>query len=323
MKAADLRIVRRSDPSREDAQRPRYRATDLLARAGRTLLGSRLVHFLVVGGLIFALAPRPDPSRDVAFDSATFAALEQAQAHRLGTPVLDAAQAREVRARAIEDEILYREAIRLGFDRDDIVVRQRLVQKVLFLAEDLAGVSRPVDEAALRAFFEATRSQWSRPAHVRLIHVYAGPDHREQLVQLRDRVIAAEMEHPAVPPSLGEAFALPRAVTATHEDVARDYGAEFADGVFALDPGIWSEPMRSRFGWHLVKVLARDEGGPARFEDVQGKLPLALLVARKKQAAADLIRQAAKRYRITVDGKPLGELEPSGRTAPERTVGPD
>jgi hypothetical protein len=68
-----------------------------------------------------------------------------------------------------------------------------------------------------------------------------------------------------------------------------------------------------------VKVLDRVEGGPADFDDVRERLPLLYLVARKKRAAQDFLRQAAARYRITVDGAPLGELAPTDRVAPARS----
>jgi peptidyl-prolyl cis-trans isomerase C len=289
----------------------------------RAAVRSRLVHFLILGGLLFAVAPRPESRRDIVFDSAAFDDLQRAQAQRLGAPVLEVRERDDVRTRAIEDEILYREALRLALDKDDNIVRQRLIQKVLFLAEDLAGVSRAPTEEELRRFFEATREQWTRPGRVRLIHVYAGPSHREELSALRPAVIAAEATVPGDPPALGEAFPLPRTVVMTRDELAETYGAVFADAVFALTPAAWSEPIESKFGWHLVHVLDRQDAGPATFEDVRSKLPLTYLVARKKQAAADFLRQAATRYRITVDGKRLTTLPTSGRIARERSSGPD
>ncbi len=287
----------------------------VLGIAGR----SRLVQFLAVGGLIFALAPRPASRRDIAIDGASLAALEQAQAQRLGKPALDADEVHDVRVRAVEDEILYREALRLGLDRDDNVVRQRLIQKVLFFAEDLAGASRAPSEDELRVFFQSARTPWTRPAEVHLIHVYAGPAGRDRLQALRDEVVAAEARSPNAPPALGEAFPLPRDLTTTRDDLGAAYGTGFADDVFGLDPGVWSEPIRSRHGWHLVKVLGRTEEAPARFDDVKGRLPLAYLVARKKQAAAIFLRQAAARYRITVDGRPLTVSPANGPVALPRS----
>jgi hypothetical protein len=287
------------------------------------VLRHRLLHFVVAGALIFALAPQPVSQRDIVVDGATLAALERAQAQRLGAPVLDADEADRVRTRAIEDEILYREAIRLGFDKDDTIVRQRLIQKVLFLAEDIAGASTPATEDELRAFFAATRAQWTRPARIRLLHVYGVPAHEATLAALRPQVVAAEAAEPGVPPSFGDAFPLSRAVAATRDEVASDYGDAFATTVFALAPGTWSEPIRSKHGWHLVKVLEQREGGPATFEDVRGKLPLLHLVARKKEATTQFLREAAGRYRITVDGQRLDALSPSDRIPLPRVQEPD
>jgi hypothetical protein len=294
--------------------------SDRGSRLRALLAGSRLPQFLVLGGLIFALSPRPDAARDIHFESTTFRALQAAQARRLAAPALAREETAEVQSRAVEDEILYREAIRLGLDQNDNIVRQRLIQKVLFLAEDLAGVSAAPTDQELNDFFVATRAQWVRPARIRLIHVYAGPEHVDQLTAIRDPVVAAEAIRPNVSPSFGEAFALSRTVEASHDDVAAIYGPAFASAVFEMAVGEWSRPVQSKFGWHLVKVLDRSEAGPASFEDVKGKLPLLYLAARKRQATAAFLEQAAQRYRITVDGRPLSQRPFSGRIAPERST---
>jgi peptidyl-prolyl cis-trans isomerase C len=279
----------------------------------------RALQFLVLGGLIFVLAPRATPSREIAMDSRSLAALREAQVQRLGRAALDGDETRQVETRAIEDEILYREALRLGLDRDDNVVRQRLIQKVLFLAEDLAGVTATPTEAELRAFFDATRAQWTRPARVRFVHVYAGPAGRERLAGLRDSAIAASTAAPGEVPDLGDAFPLPRSTTASHDDLVAEFGSSFADAVFALQPGTWSAPIASRHGWHLVEVLDHVEAAPATYDEVRGRLPLTYLVARKKQATADFLRQAAARYRITLDGHRIAEPTGADRMAPARS----
>lgn len=284
---------------------------------------SRLVHFLVLGGLLFALAPQPDAARDIRLDGTTFRTLEAAQARRLAKPALAAEESTAVQLRAVEDEILYREAIRLGLDKNDNIVRQRLIQKVLFLAEDLAGTLRTPSEQELSAFFDSTRSQWIRPAHIRLLHVYAGPAHRELLAGLRDQVIQAEAAEPGAAPPLGEAFALSRLVDADRDDVTTMYGSSFADAVFGIGLEEWSQPVPSRFGWHLVKVLKRSEPRPATFEEVRSKLPLLYLAMRKKQATAAFLEQAEQRYRVTIDGRPVTHFTFSGRVAPGRSTEPD
>ena len=287
-------------------------------RAAALATRHRALQFLVLGGLLFALAPKPGSSRDIALDSRALAALQEAQVQRLGRAALDDDEAREVQGRTIQDEILYREALRLGLDRDDNVVRQRLVQKVLFLAEDLAGVTATPSEAELRAFFDATRAQWTRPARVRFVHVYAGPTGRDRLAALRDQAIRATSLAPGQPPDLGDAFPVSRSGMASHDELVAEFGPGFADAVFALAPGTWSAPIASRHGWHLVEVVERVGSGAATFDEVRGRLPLTYLVARKKQATADFLRQAATRYRITIDGHPLAAPPIGDRMAPPR-----
>src|SRR5438105_4030229 len=102
-----------------------------------SLLKSPLLHFVVIGAVIFAVAPKREDPRRVEVSSAQLHAFESSQALRDGVAALDPARAHEVQSRAIEDEVLYREAVRLGLDRDDAIIRQRLIQKLLLLVEDL------------------------------------------------------------------------------------------------------------------------------------------------------------------------------------------
>src|SRR5262245_9322683 len=106
-------------------------------RALRRAATHPLVRFLAIGAVIFALAPRRDDARHVAIDASTLGALEQAQAARDGVPALSDERRREVDARAIEDEVLYREGLRLALDRNDPLIRQRVIQKLLLLEEDM------------------------------------------------------------------------------------------------------------------------------------------------------------------------------------------
>jgi hypothetical protein len=284
----------------------------------RQVLSSRLLHFAVLGGAIFALSPRPPSRRDIDLDTRSIKALEAAEAQRIGRAALDPEQEKAVRDRAIEDELLYREALRLGLDRADAIVKQRLIQRVLFLAEDLAGAASPPTEAQLETFYASTRGEWRAPSRRRFIHVYAGPQHRDALSPIRSTLLATDAADD--PPDLGEAFPLPRSVRATKEAVARDYGAEFAERVFALPAGEWSEPLSSKFGWHLVRVLEESGGGPASIDEVRGQLEIAYLLARKKRAVAEFLGRASERYRIRVDGVRVDDWSPVGRAPPPRSA---
>ena len=126
------------------------------------LARDRLAQFVALGGALFVLAPGPRNGHDVSFSSEQLDALHGAQARRLGKARLTEDEARTVDERAMQDEVLYREGLRLGFAESDDVVRQRVIQKALFLAEELGGAAHLPSEDELRRFYDQTRAEWRR-----------------------------------------------------------------------------------------------------------------------------------------------------------------
>jgi hypothetical protein len=163
----------------------------------RRLLRNRLLQFAVIGALLYALAAR-GKKNVVDLDPAVLASLEEAQTRKLGLSALPEEGKREVGARAIEDEILYREAIRLGLDQDDPILKQRLVQKLLILVEDLGGASRDPTDEELRAHYERTRARWKKPARYSIVQVFA-----QAATALPD---ASALAGAIEPPALGDPF---------------------------------------------------------------------------------------------------------------------
>ncbi len=287
-------------------------AVSAAARIASRLMRDRLVHFAVAGGLLFALAPAVDRSR-VSVPSGYLQSLHAAQARKLGVSQLSDERAAEVDRRALEDEVLYREAMRLGLDRDDGLVREHLIQKMLLLAEDLGGASREPTRAEVEVYFERTRDRWQKDERVHLVHVFA--TRKETAEALTDAIRSAEAQHPDAVPPVGEAFARARDVRGSREDFASSYGERFADTVFSLPAGQWSEPVESRFGWHRVKVLQHTPGAPAAFDDVFERVRLEYAVVHRHEAIARFLEQAFSRYHVDVDGVAVRGYEPTARLA--------
>jgi peptidyl-prolyl cis-trans isomerase C len=281
-------------------------------RIASRVLRDRLVHFAAAGALIFAVAPASDPTH-VSLSGSHLQSLHAAQARRLGVPKLSEERAAEVDRRALEDEVLYREAMRLGIDRDDGLVREHLIQRMLLLAEDLGGASREPSHAEVRAYFDRTPERWREDERVHLVHVFA--TRRELAESLSGAVRTADATRPDAAPPLGEAFARGRDVRGSREDFAASYGSSFADAVFALPPGDWSAPLESRFGWHLVKVLQHAPGAPARFDDVYDRVRLEYAVVHRHEAIAHFLERAFQRYHVDIDGAPVHAYQPTERLA--------
>lgn len=289
-----------------------------MKRLVSSLLRSRLFHFAVAGGLLFAIAPRAERDARVSLGSGYLSSLRAAQAHRLGVPGLSVEGASEVDRRAIEDEVLYREAVRLGLDRDDGVVREHLIQKMLLLAEDLGGASREPTRQEVQAYFERTRDRWRQDERVHLVHVFA--TRRDTAEGLAGAVRTFDAAHGDGVPPVGEAFARSRDVRGDRQDFVATYGEAFADAVFALRPDEWSPPVESRFGWHLVKVLAHDAGAAPSFDDAYARVRLDYTVERRHEAIAHFLQQAFQRYEVDVDGARIRDYSPTQRLALRSTA---
>lgn len=270
------------------------RIEDWLRRIGR----EPLIQFGLLGALLFVA------SRMVAGDGSLQIPAERledsrAKMSRLLERADDAmAVRRESDLRVVGDELLYREALRLGLDRDDPVIRQHLAQKLLALTEDAALVGREPTPTEERQLFEQLRAGWVEPARVRFCHVFAGPG----------RVLAAMP--PAVVPqadacgAAGDAFPLGAEIgPLSREELAGRFGTGFADAVFAADDGRWVGPLRSRYGTHLVRVELRLPELPPRFEERRAAVRQAWVRRERELARLELLRTLARRDRpVAADG---------------------
>ena len=294
------------------------RAARLIARAlplFRSIARSRLAQFLAIGVVLFAIAPAPRAAgRDVHVSAAHLAALRAERARRLGVRALPDDEAQRVEQRAVEDELLVREALRLGLDDGDAIVRQRLVQKMLFLAEEMAGASRMPSEAEIAAYFDEHADRWTRPARVAFVHVVAPT--REAAASLRPTVLAWSATAPrdAIPP-FGDALPVSRGVSARMAEIVQAYGAPFADAIAALASDAWSEPIASRHGFHLVRVTANEPARRATLAEAHDEARAALVEERRHRAVDAWLRASLARYRVDVDGRIVDALSTSSRTA--------
>jgi hypothetical protein len=181
---------------------------------------------------------------------------------------------------------LYEEAIELGMDRRDPVVRRRLVQRMRLAIESSALDPEPAEEELRRAY-EADPARYTRKARVRLHQIY--------FKQASGASAARESLSPDGPQqglAIGDPFL--HAVTQplqSHRELAQRFGAEFADAVFVLEPQRWSPPIASAYGSHLVWVEEKTEAALAPFEEVRDRVRYALLAARREQALADALAQ--------------------------------
>lgn len=271
------------------------------------LARARLVQFLAIGGAIFLAAPRPRDDHRIEISAAELAIVHAAQAARDGTAALSNAKAAEVTARVLEDRMLFREGVRMGLDQGDPIIEQRVVQKVLLLAESLGGATREPTPAELRAAYDRDAARYRQPPRYHVMHVFAAR---------RDDLPAGDGLDPTALPAAGEPFPLPREARATADELRRSYGAGFAEAVARLAPSSrYSEPIASSFGWHRVRLVDVAPGGALPFEAVQRQVAFDLVLQRRQDAIRRFLDATAAHYEVIVAGARLSRFEPPMRVA--------
>jgi PPIC-type PPIASE domain len=235
----------------------------------RRLLREPLFHFLVVGGLAAALfGDRGGAPRRIDIDEGLRRGLRQDFQRRTGAPPTAQEESALLR-RWADEEILVREAQALGLDRGDVVVRRRLLQKMEFLAEESRPLPEP-DEATLRAHLESHPERWQVAPGVRFTHVFVGRERHGDATLADARALLARLVAGEDPASLGDPFLRGREVgPSSRDEIAAQFGAEFASRVTELPVGTWSGPVGSSYGLHLVRVEQRRPGGPPPLAEVR------------------------------------------------------
>jgi hypothetical protein len=266
-----------------------------------------LVHFVALGALLFGLnAWRHTRGADAgspASINVTAAVIERLRAgyERQFGQSPDMEELRGLVTAHIRQEVLCREALALGLDRDDTIVRQRLAQKMEFLTDDLVGAAEPA-EAALQSYFATNAARYVRPARVSLRHVYFSNEKRGAGVEAAAREALAALRSGANDNSFGDAF-LHGFEFAGREpaELVALFGPEFVARLAALPPGRWSGPVQSSYGSHLVRVEMRTEPEQVTLAQVRTTVVRDFQEEQRRTANRDVFERLKQRYQITVN----------------------
>ncbi len=272
-------------------------------------LRAPLLHFLILGLLLFGLYSRygekgETVTKEIVVSSQQvqlLSSLWEKQWRRPPTPQeLDGLVQSFIR-----EEVLYREALAMGLDKDDTVVRRRLAQKIEFLAQDLATQIEPSDQE-LRTFFEEHPEVFEEPALITFTHVYINIDrHGDRSFDVADEVLA-KLRADGDPSQLGDRFMLQRDyLRKSPAEVARHFGSQFAAEVFELEKGEWQGPVQSGYGLHLVLVDSQEEPYLPSLEDVRTLVRDEFMSFRRREVDELFYSRLREGYEITIEEEPV------------------
>lgn len=279
----------------------------------RSWLREPLLHFLLLGAGLFLLFRLVGGDSQAPKEIVVTEARVEALAESFARTWMRPPTAQELTGLVddyVKEEIFYREAVTMGLDRDDVVIRRRLRQKLEFISEDVAAAQEPTEQQ-LQDYLDAHAEKFVEPDRQSFQQVYFSPERRGEAAvrdaeKLLNELLAGR--GPADPAEAGDPTLLPPGLeAATPQQIANTFGEDFALRVAEAPVGQWTGPIRSSFGWHLLRVAERSPGTTPTLEAIRP------IVAREwqseqRQRLGDQFYQAMRsQYDVRVEGE-LGEL---------------
>jgi peptidyl-prolyl cis-trans isomerase C len=208
----------------------------------------------------------------------------------------------------IQEEVLYREGLAMGLDKDDTIVKRRMAQKVRFLTEDVAAAHEPTTDE-LSVWYEKNGEKFVLPGRVTFRHVYFSPDSRGQRAH-DDAVdalakVASEPEDSKAAPLKADRFMFQEYYSdRSTEQLAKEFGPKFAHAILALKPSAWQGPIESGYGWHLVFVESVTPGRIPALGEVESEVKAAWLNDQKEQAWRKAYKEMRANYSVLLPRAP-------------------
>lgn len=275
------------------------------------LLKDPLLHFVVLGGLIFLVYELRHPSADLRGRESPItinrADIEQL---RLGftrswlRPPSSAELAELVEER-VREEIYVREALFLGLGEDDVVVRRRLRQKLEFVSQDTSVDAEPKDEE-LAALLASEPEQFRSPMRISFVHVYFDPaKHGKNLPERIASTLTGLAEGKLTYESVGDPFLLPQDFyNIDVNELRKQWGMEFVQALEQAPLGSWHGPLASPYGKHGVLVQERTPGRVPTFDQARTQLREVWMERARRQANDAYYQSLRARHIVQVEPWP-------------------
>lgn len=283
----------------------------------RALLKEPLVHFLVLGLIIFAVYHALNRSNEQEPDKIVVTQARMEQLAGLFAKTWQrpptATELKGLIDDYVKEEILYREALALGLDNDDTVIRRRLRQKMEFLSDTVIGALNPTDEE-LETYLESNMSKFELDSQIAFEQVFLNPERRgDQIEEDAASILEAlNSNASADAANLGDATLLPLELDLTSATrIGQTFGPQFAKAVDQLTPGAWGGPIKSTFGTHLVRVNKREPGRVPALNEVRAAVKREWATEQRKKLEDKRFAELLKRYDVSIER----QLNPT--TSPE------
>jgi peptidyl-prolyl cis-trans isomerase C len=276
----------------------------------REWLREPLVQFLLIGVLLFAVWRLFNPAAEVRGPANRIVVTEDDLRQMAlvwiaqGRPPPTPQQMQSLIETKVREEVLYREALALGLDKDDTIVKRQLARKMEFLAEDVSKLEEPKSDE-LRAWYEKNKARFALPARASFRHVYFSPDRRGESVRADaeralGRLAGGPMDSPGAA-AAGDRFMFQdyygdRSV----DELAKAFGPRFARALVGVKPGAWAGPIESGYGWHVVFVESSTPERIPAYEEIEADVKAAWAEDHRSEVRSRMYEAMRAHYEVMV-----------------------
>lgn len=275
-----------------------------------------LVHFLIIGAALFMIyglwgqKDAGEQERAITVTAGEIGWMTDSWKKRWGRPPTPEEREGLIK-QYLRETVLYREAVAMGLDKDDTIIRRRMAQKLEFLTQDLISPQPPTDDE-IRTYFQAHKDRYQPPDLITLTHVFFDPDKRgdrtlKDAETAKAKLIALNEPSPDAR-SFGDPFMLQNYYPERSEaELAKLFGSGFAQPVFELAPQQWHGPVLSGYGTHLVYVHDRVKSEPPVFTEVEVQVREDWSTDKREQLNEQYIASLIGRYNVTIEDEAPGK----------------
>jgi hypothetical protein len=258
----------------------------------------------LIGAGLFLLfgvtrGPTPDEPSRIVVDAGQVAQLTSQFKRTWMRPPTDAELAGLI-DNHVRDEVYYREALAMGLDQNDLLIRRRMRQKMEFILEDLSAASEP-DEQALIQFLNENADRFRLEPQMSFHQVYLNPDKNVNLEKRAARILE-DLRAGVQPEMLGDTTLMARKFElSTLSFIARSFGDSFAQDLVKLPPEEWTGPIYSALGGHIVRVDVHKESRLPELEEIRAQVEGEYLDQRRRELKDIAYQQLRQNYQVIIE----------------------
>lgn len=209
----------------------------------------------------------------------------------------------------VRQKVMYKTAMEMGLDKDDIIIERRMVQKLEFLTSDILSPPEP-QIGELEEFFRATQEEFRTVSTATITQIYFDPDKRGERTKSdaeKALIILKQRGEPKTPDTgFGDVIMLQSYYPMISEvDFAKLFGGEFTDAVFSLSPGSWQGPLLSGYGTHLLYVHELKEGTVPAFEEISDVVKVAWEKQKLQELNDEYEEALLSRYEVIIEDEEM------------------